>query len=153
MKYRSVVGFIAVLGVAGCTVSASTPGGVRSAAPAPVMQSVSTDSVADAVGPAVSPRSADSAASRDPRIRHVTLPASTVLSLRLGSTVSSRTSNVEDPVRATVQIGRHPRRCGRCPRRLRGERVCDRGTPFRARQRPGKSWCPVQCAARQWHAL
>ena len=103
MKYRSVVEFIAVLGVAGCTVNASTPGGVRSAAPAPVMQSVSTDTVADAVAPAVSPRSADSAASRDPRIRHVTLPAGTVLSLRLGSTVSSRTSNVEDPVRATVR--------------------------------------------------
>ena len=80
MKYRSVVGFIAVLGVAGCTVSASTPGGVRSAAPAPVMQSVSTD-----------------------RVGEVTLPAGTVLSLRLGSTVSSRTSNVEDSVRATVR--------------------------------------------------
>ena len=80
MKYRSVVGFIAALGVTGCTVSASTPGGARSAAPAPVMPSVSTD-----------------------RVGEVTLPAGTVLSLRLGSTVSSRTSNVEDPVRATVR--------------------------------------------------
>jgi hypothetical protein len=37
------------------------------------------------------------------RVRQVTLPAGTLLRLRLGSTVSSRTSSVEDPVQATIR--------------------------------------------------
>lgn len=37
------------------------------------------------------------------RVREVTLPAGTVLRLRLGSTVSSKTSTVEDPVQATIR--------------------------------------------------
>ena len=37
------------------------------------------------------------------RVREVTLPAGTLLRLRLGSTVSSRTSSVEDPVQATIR--------------------------------------------------
>jgi len=37
------------------------------------------------------------------RLREITLPAGTLLRLRLGTTVSSRTSSVEDPVQATVR--------------------------------------------------
>ena len=37
------------------------------------------------------------------RVREITLPAGTLLQLRLGTTVSSRTSSVEDPVQATVR--------------------------------------------------
>jgi hypothetical protein len=40
---------------------------------------------------------------REMRVREITLPAGTLLRLRLGTTVSSRTSSVEDPVQATVR--------------------------------------------------
>ena len=42
------------------------------------------------------------AAARDRDIRTVTIPAGTALTVRLGSTVSSRTSRIEDPVTATI---------------------------------------------------
>ena len=42
---------------------------------------------------------------RKPEYREVTVPAGTVLSLELTSAVASDTSNVEDPVRATLRSG------------------------------------------------
>jgi hypothetical protein len=43
------------------------------------------------------------AAADPPRVREITIPAGTTLSLRLGTGVSSRNSRVEDPVQATLR--------------------------------------------------
>jgi hypothetical protein len=103
MNYKGVVGFVAALGIAGYTASASTPSGASSTALAPVMHPVSTDRVAVPVARAAVQLSEGSAVSRESRVREVTLPAGTLLRLRLGSTVSSKTSSIEDPVQATVR--------------------------------------------------
>src|SRR5262245_47551043 len=88
MTHRNVAILIGALGIAGCTASASpstsTSSGASSAAAVPVTHD------------AASARLADSEAVS--RVREVTLPAGTLLRLRLSSAVSSRTSSVEDPV-------------------------------------------------------
>ncbi len=43
------------------------------------------------------------AAAEDPRVREITIPAGTVLSLQMGSGVSSRSSRIEDSVHATLR--------------------------------------------------
>jgi hypothetical protein len=62
---------------------------------------------ADAVPSAETPRSAEAAVERAaddrPKYREVTIPTGTVLPVELQSAVASDTSNVEDPVRATLR--------------------------------------------------
>jgi len=104
MNYRNVVGLIAALGVAGFTAGASTSSGASSAAQLQVMQR-SADRLPASVDRVANLPAARLSDSSTVRVREVTLPAGTVLRLRLGSTVSSQTSSVEDAVEATIRSG------------------------------------------------
>ena len=53
--------------------------------------------------PALSVSSASNSAATEAAIREITIPAGTRLSLRMGSTVSSRSSHVEQPVQASLR--------------------------------------------------
>lgn len=102
MNNRHVVGLIAALGVAGFTASASTWSGASSTAQPQVTQRA-PDRIAASVERAELLPVAGSTDALRPRVREVTLPAGTLLRLRLGTTVSSQTSTVEDPVQATLR--------------------------------------------------
>ena len=83
MKHAGIVLFAASIGVLGLHVGAETP---SAASPAAV---------------AASDHSVGAAA--EAAIREITIPAGTRLSLRMASTVSSQSSNVEDAVQASLR--------------------------------------------------
>lgn len=87
---RSLV-LIAALTAAGCS--------------APVVSAAKADSPEAVLVPAVSHAVADvrPVVTAGATITEITIPAGTTLSLQLGSTVSSRTSRVEDSVQATMR--------------------------------------------------
>lgn len=64
---------------------------------------ISAESTVAASHPAVSASSASNSAATEAAIREITIPAGTRLSLRMGSTVSSRSSHVEQPVQASLR--------------------------------------------------
>jgi hypothetical protein len=70
-----------------------------SAASAPAIIAADGRVAADAASMALP---AASGTSRDEDLRTITIPAGTPLTVRLGSSVSSRTSRIEDPVNATI---------------------------------------------------
>jgi hypothetical protein len=53
--------------------------------------------------PTVDPAKADVRPVSAPAVREITVPAGTTLNLQLGSTISSKTNGVEDPVNATLR--------------------------------------------------
>lgn len=113
--------FVAVMLFVGCNANASklegeVPSGTTPstaahhlAPDAPKPTAGAVDATASAVPPGPgAPVSADRAAGADPapeaaRVREVTIPAGTTLTLALTSSVSSQSSNVEDPVNATLR--------------------------------------------------
>lgn len=117
MRASLPVVLVGVVILAGCNANASktdaeTPNAVPSAsahhlapdAPKPSPGAVDTTAAAAATPSA----SASTAAPADPvgetvRVREVTIPAGTTLTLALTSAVSSQSSNVEDPVNATLR--------------------------------------------------
>ena len=62
-------------------------------------------STSPAAAPAADAPTVEAAKDPEPAFREITIPAGTVLPLTLATTVGSDTSNVEDPVRATVRRG------------------------------------------------
>jgi hypothetical protein len=119
MNRLSTIALLALAAAAaGCganaeTVESSTPSNalaepVSSHAPAPAgatsaSPGASASSAAHHANPVSAPSSNTAVASIEADEREVTIPAGTRLSLRLNSTVSSRTSNVEDGVQATLR--------------------------------------------------
>ena len=77
------------------------------AAPAPSAAAVATTGTPATADPdkSPSPRVAERAIERKPDLRELTVPAGTILALELTTPVSSDTSKVEDPVRATLRTG------------------------------------------------
>jgi hypothetical protein len=96
MKASKILLLIASIGAGGCRVYAEAPKAATLAAD-------ETPALALSHSGETSGRSAATAAFAEERVREITIPAGTQLRLRLGSTVSSRSSRVEDPVQATLR--------------------------------------------------
>lgn len=84
---------------------AAKPANGGPATPADAAPASGTAGTAPDTKTAAAAKPADTAAARDPEpaYREITIPAGTVLPLRLANAVGSDTSHVEDPVRATLR--------------------------------------------------
>lgn len=97
------------LAVTGCGRDESKPASPMAAtgdgnqAASPAAAPANAPAPAPAESAAAVPDEAQPAAEEKPAFREVTIPAGTTLRLTLQTTVASETSNVEDPVRATLQ--------------------------------------------------
>lgn len=98
---------------AGCGANAEAPDTANAITPAAESATLAANAAAETEGrpasaghhteSAATPASDAATALGDTRVREITIPAGTRLRVRLNSTVSSRTSNVEDAVQATLR--------------------------------------------------
>jgi hypothetical protein len=96
--------------VAGCRADVTTAAVPQNAASATAHHLASdpakpSPEAVDATGAKVPAAAAADVAHESARVREITIPAGTTLNLTLTSSVSSKTSAVEDPVNATLQRG------------------------------------------------
>jgi hypothetical protein len=99
MGYSRIFLIVAFFAAGGCGVNAEAPVAEKSR-PSEAPEPTVIVAEAPRLEPEVDP---EAIAAADTRVRQITVPAGTRLRLRLASTVSSRSSNVEDTVNATLR--------------------------------------------------